>query len=162
MEIHFIILTCTVNRRLHKERQGLTTSYVDFPLSSASVFLISQIFVKVGLLKKTVAAAVLLFIFTIGGFALSLAHDNALADVAFSHEPRLGLANRGWQLASESYPLRLCIESVIGTGSSLIQSVGDGTRPIGTVPPVRRLSSIYSRAYARKISLHMLDSVLLI
>jgi hypothetical protein len=126
-------------------------------------FVISQIVVKVSLLKKTVAAAGLLFIFTIGGFALSLAHDNALAGVAFSHELRLGLANRGWQLASESYPLRLCLESVIGTGSALIiQSLGDGTRPIGTVPPVRRLSSIYSRAYARKISLHMLDSVLLI
>ena len=117
----------------------------------------------VSLLKKTVAAAVLLFIFTIGGFALSLAHDSALAGVAFSHEPRLGLTNRGWQLASESYPLGLCIESAIGTVSSLItQSLGDGSRPVGTVPPVRRLSSIYSRAYARKISLHMLDSVLLI
>jgi hypothetical protein len=119
--------------------------------------------VRVSLLKKTVAAAVLLFIFTIGGFALSLAHDSALAGVAFSHEPRLGLTNRGWQLANESYPLGLCIESAIGTVSSLItQSLGDGSRPIGTVPPVRRLSSIYSRAYARKISLHMLDSVLLI
>jgi hypothetical protein len=119
--------------------------------------------VKVSVLKKTLAAAGLLFIFTFGGLALSLAHDNALASVAFSHELRLGLANRGWQLASESYPLRLCLESVIGTGSALIiQSLGDGTRPIGTVPTVRRQSSIYSRAYARKISLHMLDSVLLI
>src|SRR6266545_8407097 len=100
-------------------------------------FVISQIVVKVSVLKKTVAAAGLLFIFTFGGFALSLAHDNALASVAFSHELRLGLANRGWQLASESYPLRLCLESVIGTGSALIsQSLGDGTRPIGTVPTV--------------------------
>lgn len=118
---------------------------------------------KVSLLKKAVAAAVLLFSFTIGDFALSLARDNALAGVTFSRESRLGLANRGWQLASESYPLGLCVESAIGTGSSLItQSLEDGSRSIGTVPPVRRLSSIYSRAYARKISLHMLDSVLLI
>jgi hypothetical protein len=126
-------------------------------------FVIAQIVVKVSLLKKTVAAAVLLFIFTIGSFALSLAHDNALAGVTFSRESRLGLANRGWQVASESYPLGLCMESAIGTGSSLItQSLGDGSRPIGTVPTVRRLSSIYARAYAWKISLHMLDSVLLI
>jgi hypothetical protein len=118
--------------------------------------------VKVSLLKKAVAAAVLLFIFTVGGFALSLAHDNALAGVAFSHEPRLGVANQGWQLASESYPLRVCIESAIGTGSSLIQSAGGGTHPTGIVPPVRRRPAIYSRPHPWKISLHMLDSVLLI
>ncbi len=117
---------------------------------------------KVSRLKKTVAAVALLLVFTAGGFALGLAHDNALAGSTYSLDSRLALVNRGWQLENDNYPLRLRFQSEIGNVSSLIQRPAVGTRRVRTVPAVRRLSLISSRVYTSKIPLHLLDLILLI
>lgn len=117
---------------------------------------------KVTRLKKSVAAVALLLVFTAGGFALGLAHDNALAGSAYSLDSRLGLVNRGWQLENDNYPLRLRFESAIGNVSSLIQRPVVGTRLVRTLPAVRRLSWVFSRVYTPKIPLHLRDLILLI
>jgi hypothetical protein len=131
---------------------------VDFPLSSASV--ISRKFMMVTRVKKTVVAVMLLLVFTTAGFALSLAHDHVPPGFAFSLELGLGLSTGAWQ--GDGYPLQFGLASDIGRVSSLIQSLAEGTRLVGMVPAVRAHSLVYSRDYGPKISLHLLDSILLI
>jgi|RhiMetdeSRZDD1v2_1073273.scaffolds.fasta_scaffold126820_4 hypothetical protein len=52
--------------------------------------------------KKTVVAVTLLLMFTMGGFALSLAHENVPASFALSLEMGLGLSIGTWQDAIPS------------------------------------------------------------
>jgi hypothetical protein len=47
--------------------------------------------------KKTVVATILLLMFTMGGFALSMAHDNVSSSFALSIELGLGPSNGAWQ-----------------------------------------------------------------
>jgi uncharacterized membrane protein len=110
--------------------------------------------------KKTVVAVTLLLVFTTAGFALSLAHDHVPPSFAFSLELGMGLSNEAWQ--GDGYPLQFGLASEIGRVSSLIQSLAEGTRLVGMVPAVRTHSLVYSRIYAPKIPLHLLDSILLI
>jgi hypothetical protein len=133
-------------------------SNVDFPLSSASV--ISRKFMTVTRVKKTVVAVMLILVFTTAGFALSLAHDHVPPGFAFSLELSVGLSNGDWR--GDSYPLQFGLASDLGRISSIIQSLVEGTRLVGMVPAVRAHSLVYSRVYGPKISLHLLDSILLI
>jgi hypothetical protein len=110
--------------------------------------------------KKTVVAIILLLMFTMGGFALSLAHDNVPSSFALSLELGLGPSNGAWQ--RDGRPHQFGLASEIGRVSSLIQSLAERTRLVGTVPAVRAHSLVYARVYAPKISLHLLDSILLI
>jgi uncharacterized membrane protein len=114
----------------------------------------------VTLVKKTVVAVMLLLVFTTAGFALSLAHDHVPRGFAFSFELGLGLSNGVWQ--GDDYPLQFGLASEIGRVSSLIQSLAGGTRLVGMVAAVRAHSLVYSRVYAPKIPLHLLDSILMI
>jgi hypothetical protein len=155
---NFIILTYTVNRSVNEEKRVLQRlGNVDFPLSSASVM--SRKFMKVNQLKKAIVAVMLLLMFTIGGFALSQAHDNVPC-FAFSLELGFGLSHGAWE--RDSYPLQFGLASEIGRFSSHIQTLAEGTRLFGMVPPVRAHSLVYLRVHAPKISLHLLDSILLI
>jgi hypothetical protein len=120
----------------------------------------SRKFMKVAQLKKAMVAVILLLMFTMGGFALSLAHDNVPPGFAFSLELGLGPSNGAWQ--TDGRPHQFGLASEIGRVSSLIQSLAEGTRLVGTVPAVRAHSLVYARVYAPKISLHLLDSILLI
>jgi uncharacterized membrane protein len=110
--------------------------------------------------KKTIVAVMLLLVFTTAGFALGLAHDNVPPGFAFSLKLGLGLSNEAWQ--GDDYPLQFGLASEIGRVSSLIQTLAGGTRLVGIVPAVPAHSWVYSRVYAPKISLHLLDSILLI
>jgi hypothetical protein len=110
--------------------------------------------------KKTVVAVILLLVFTTAGCALSLANDHALPGFAFSLELGPGLSNGTWQ--GDGYPPQLGLASEIGRVSALNQSLAGGTRLVGIVPAVRAHSSLYLPVQAPKISLHLLDSILLI
>jgi uncharacterized membrane protein len=110
--------------------------------------------------KKTIVAVMLLLVFTTAGFALGLAHDYVPPGFAFSLELGLGLSNEAWH--GNDYPLQFGLASEIGRVSSLIQSLAGGTRLVGMVPALRAHSWVYPRVYAPKISLHLLDSILLI
>jgi uncharacterized membrane protein len=110
--------------------------------------------------KKTVVAVMLLLVFTTAGSALSLAHDPVPPGFAFSLELGLGLSNRTWQ--GDGFPLQFGLATEIGRVSSLIQSLAEGTRIVGMVPALRAHSLVYTRVYRPKISLHLLDSILLI
>jgi uncharacterized membrane protein len=110
--------------------------------------------------KKTIVAVMLLLVFTTAGFALGLADNHVPPGFAFSLELGLGLSNGAWQ--GDDHPLQCDLASEIGRVSSLIQSLAGGTRLVGMVPAVRAHSWVYSRVYAPKISLHLLDSILLI
>jgi hypothetical protein len=158
MEGNFIILTYTVNRSVNEERRVLQRlGDVDFPLSSASV--ISRKFMMITRVKKAIVAVMLLLVFTAAGFALSPAHDHVPPGFAFSLELAPGLSG-AWQ--GDSHPFQFGLASEIGGVSSLSQSLAEGTRFVGMVAAVRTHSLVYSRVYAPKISLHLLDSVLLI
>jgi hypothetical protein len=159
MEDNFIILTYTVNRSVNDERTVLQRlGNVDFPPSSASV--ISRKFMKVTQLKKATVAVMLLLMFTVGGFALSQAHDNMAPGFAFSLELGFGLSHGAWE--QDSYPVQFGLASEIGRVSSLIQTQAERTRLFGMVHPVRAHSLVYLPVHGPKISLHMLDSILLI
>jgi hypothetical protein len=117
--------------------------------------------VKVSRLKKSVAGVILLLVFTMGGFALSLAHDDAPLGFSYTLELRLGLPTGAWQ--RDGYPVRFGLASEVGAISSFIQQVTEGSRNFSTAAPsVHRHSLAYPRPHAPKISLHMLDSILLI
>jgi hypothetical protein len=120
----------------------------------------SRKFMKVAQLKKAMVAVILLLMFTMGGFALSLAHDNVPPGFAFSLELGLGLSRGAWQ--RDSYPRQFGLASEIGRVSSLIQTLAEGNHLVGIVRPVRAHSLVYLRVHAPKISLHLLDSILLI
>jgi hypothetical protein len=115
---------------------------------------------KVNQLKKAIVAVMLLLMFTMGGFALGQAHDNVTPGFAFSLELGFGLSHGAWE--RDSYPLQLGLASEIGRSSSLIQTLAEGARLFAMVPPARAPSLGYLRAHAPKISLHLLDSILLI
>ena len=110
--------------------------------------------------KKTVVAVVLLLMFTMGGFALSLAHENVRPIFGFSLESGLEQSDGAWR--QDGYPFQFGLGCEIGRLSSLMQSLTHGTRRVETLPAARAHSSAYSRVYAPKISLHLLDSILLI
>jgi hypothetical protein len=131
---------------------------VDFPPSSAS--LISRQFMLVTQVKKSLVAVMLLLVFTTASFALGLAHDHMAPGFAFSRELDLGLSHGAWH--GEGYPLQFGLPSEIGRVSSFIQSLAGGTRLVWMMPAVRAHSLVYSRVYAPKIPLHLLDSILLI
>jgi hypothetical protein len=110
--------------------------------------------------KKSVVAVMLLLVLTTAGFALSLAHDPVPPGFALSPQLGLVLSSGAWQ--GESYPLQFGLAAEIGRVSSLIQSLAEGTRLVGMVPAARAHSLVYARIYGHKISLHLLDSRLLI
>jgi hypothetical protein len=110
--------------------------------------------------KKSVVAVMLLLVFTTAGFALGLAHDPIEPGFAFSHELDLGLSNGAWH--GEDYPLQFGLAAEIGRVSSLIQSLAERARLVEMVPAERAYSPAYARVYGQKISLHLLDSILLI
>jgi hypothetical protein len=116
--------------------------------------------VKVSRLKKSIAAVILLLGFTMGGFALSLAHDDAPRGFSYTLELRLGLPTGAWQ--RDGFPVRFGLASEVGAISSVIQQAIEGSRTFNTAPSVHRHPLAYPRAHAPKISLHMLDSILLI
>jgi hypothetical protein len=110
--------------------------------------------------KKSVIAIMLLLVFPTAGFALTLAHDHVAAGFAFSLELGPDLSNGAWQ--GEGYPLQFGLAGGIGRVSSLIQSLAERARLVEMVPAERAYSPAYARVYGQKISLHLLDSILLI
>lgn len=150
--------TATESLGRFPRRFSSRSAHVDFALLSASV--ISRNFVKIGRLKKSVAAFGLLVAVTLGGFALCLAHGHAPADSAFPFNLRLGSPN-GVSQPDDSVP-RFRLDSVTGDVPPSMQKVVLGARIFDTTPTESGGSSIHPRAYAPKIARYMLDSRLLI
>ena len=111
-------------------------------------------------LKKSVAALGLVFAFTLGGFALGLAHDHGPVDSTYSFALRLDLSNGVSQLV-DSGP-RFHLDLLTGNVLPRDQKVPVETCVLNTTPASSEIPSLYQRAYAPKIARHLLDSKLLI
>jgi len=110
--------------------------------------------------RKMLAAAGLLFVVTLGGVALSLAHDTLpskpayvfVAGVTFSHV----LAHPSGASLRTGLDCETC--DAPGVSIGVVQTSRSHSLPRSSGGH----ALIYATAYAPKISLHMLDSVLLI
>jgi hypothetical protein len=110
-------------------------------------------------LRKILAVVGFLFVVTLSGVALSLAHDSLapqraifLSGVNFSHvlaHPTGGTLRTGLDCDTCDAP---------GLGLGVVQT----SRPQSPPRSTREENLIYANPYASKISLHLLDSVLLI
>lgn len=110
-------------------------------------------------LRKTLAVVGLLFVVTLGGVALSLAHDTLapqrdilLRGVNFSHvlaHPSGGAVRAGLDCETCDAP---------AVSIHVVQT----SRPQSLPRSIREDGLIYANPYASKISRHLLDSVLLI
>ncbi|HEY1232466.1 MAG TPA: hypothetical protein VGH22_03720 [Candidatus Binatia bacterium] len=133
----------------------MATRYIDFALIGASVFDTSM---GTGLRKIAIAVG-LLFLVTLGGVALSVAHDTLV--------PQGDLLFRG---VNFPYVLAHPSGGAVGTGldcdtcDAPALSIGllQTSRPQSLPRSTRNDGRIYFNPYTAKISLHLLDSVLLI
>lgn len=110
-------------------------------------------------LWKTLAVVGLLFVVTLGGVALSLAHDTLapprdilLTGVNFSHV----LAHPGGGAVRTGLDCETCDAPAVSI--HVVQT----SRPQSLPRSIREDGLIYANPYASKISRHLLDSVLLI
>lgn len=110
-------------------------------------------------LRKTLAVVSLLFVVTLSGVALSLANDTLspqrdifLSGVNFSHV----LAHPSGGTLRAGLDCETCDAPALGMGG--VQT----SRPESLPRSIRDGGLIYANPYTSKISLHLLDSVLLI
>ena len=110
-------------------------------------------------LRKTLAVVGLLFVVTLSGVALSLAHDT----LAPQRDIYLGGVNFSPVLAHPSGgTLRTGLDCETCDAPALGLGVVQTHRPLSLPRSTREDNLIYANPYASKISLHLLDSVLLI
>lgn len=139
--------------------RSVSLTQVDFAFRGVSVIL--PISVKRRRLKKSVAALALVFAFTLGGFALGLAHDQGPVDTTtYSLALRLDLTNgvSQWVGSGPRFHLDFLPANILQKD----QKVAVEARVLNATPTSSETRSYYRRTHAPKIARHLLDSKLLI
>lgn len=116
--------------------------------------------VKLRKIKNTAAMLGLLLIFILGGVAVSLAQDNLALDHAQSSGWHQGLPTMPSPL--DGYTLRVACNAETVDVPALFGRVTQGIVVSSKTPCVLARWSIPNAMGTRKVSLHLLDSVLLI